>query len=51
MATGLPQNKFNQPRNNSLLRGRINKSSLDALGNVAGLAELVVKVGVRKRAA
>lgn len=45
MATELPQNKFNQPRLNGLLRGRINKSSLGALVNVSCPAGLIVKVG------
>ena len=51
MATGLPKNKFNQPRLNGLLRGRINKFNLDALMDVTGLAGLVVKVDVWERAA
>jgi predicted XRE-type DNA-binding protein len=40
-----------QPRLNDLLRGRIQKFSLEALMALAGNAGLVVKVDVRKRAA
>ena len=40
-----------QPRLNDLLRGRIQKFSLEALMDVAGSAGLVVKVDVKKRAA
>jgi predicted XRE-type DNA-binding protein len=39
-----------QPRMNDLLRGRINKFSLDALINVAARAGLSVRVEVRKAA-
>lgn len=40
-----------QPRMNDLLRGRINKFSLDALINVASRAGLAVRVQVTRRAA
>jgi predicted XRE-type DNA-binding protein len=40
-----------QPRMNDLLRGRINKFSLDALTNLATRAGLVVRVEVRRKAA
>jgi predicted XRE-type DNA-binding protein len=39
-----------QPRMNDLLRGRINKFSLDALINIAARAGLSVRVEVRKAA-
>jgi predicted XRE-type DNA-binding protein len=40
-----------QPRLNDLVRGRINKFSLDALMNLAGQAGLTVRVKVIRRAA
>jgi predicted XRE-type DNA-binding protein len=40
-----------QPRMNDLLRGRINKFSLDALTNLATRAGLVVRIEVRRKAA
>jgi predicted XRE-type DNA-binding protein len=40
-----------QPRLNDLVRGRINKFSLDALMNLAGQAGLTVRVKVVRRAA
>ena len=40
-----------QPRMNDLLRGRINKFSLDALMNLATRAGLAVRLKVVKRAA
>jgi predicted XRE-type DNA-binding protein len=40
-----------QPRMNDLLRGRINKFSLDALINLATRAGLAVRVYVSKKAA
>jgi predicted XRE-type DNA-binding protein len=39
-----------QPRMNDLLRGRINKFSLDALINIAARAGLSVRVELRKAA-
>lgn len=39
-----------QPRMNDLLRGRVNKFSLDALINIAASAGLSVRVEVRKAA-
>ena len=41
---------INQPRLNDLLRGRINKFSLDALVNIANRAGLKVDLHVRKAA-
>jgi predicted XRE-type DNA-binding protein len=43
--------RLTQPRMNDLLRGRINKFSLDALINLATQAGLAVRVKVVKRAA
>jgi predicted XRE-type DNA-binding protein len=40
-----------QPRLNDLLRGRINKFSLDALMTIASKAGLTVKLQVKKRVA
>ena len=40
-----------QPRMNDLLRGRINKFSLDALMNLAGRAGLTVRVEIDRPAA
>jgi predicted XRE-type DNA-binding protein len=42
---------INQPRMNDLLRGKIDKFSLDALMNLAARAGLSVQVKVVKRAA
>jgi len=42
---------INQPRINDLLRGRIDKFSLDALMNLAARAGLSVQVKVVRRAA
>ena len=42
---------INQPRTNDLLRGRINKFSLDALMNLAEKAGLSVRVKIIRRAA
>ncbi|HEY1772941.1 MAG TPA: XRE family transcriptional regulator [Gammaproteobacteria bacterium] len=42
---------LNQPRLNDLLKGRINKFSLDALVNIASKAGLQVDLRVRKAAA
>jgi len=39
-----------QPRMNDLLRGRVNKFSLDALINIAARTGLSVRVEVRKAA-
>ncbi len=39
-----------QPRLNDLMRGRIDKFSLDALVNLAGRAGLVVRLQIRKAA-
>lgn len=39
-----------QPRSNDLLRGRIDKFSLDALINLAAPAGLVVRLQIRKAA-
>jgi predicted XRE-type DNA-binding protein len=43
--------KLTQPRLNDLLRGRINKFSLDALMAIAGRAGLSVRVQIMRRAA
>lgn len=40
-----------QPRLNDLMRGRINKFSLDALINIATSADLAVRLKVTRRAA
>ena len=42
---------LNQPRLNDLLKGRINKFSLDALVNIASKAGLQIDLRVRKAAA
>jgi predicted XRE-type DNA-binding protein len=42
---------INQPRTNDLLRGRIDKFSLDALMNLAEKAGLSVRVKIVRRAA
>jgi predicted XRE-type DNA-binding protein len=39
-----------QPRLNDLMRGRIDKFSLDALVNVAGRAGLAVRLQIRNAA-
>jgi predicted XRE-type DNA-binding protein len=43
--------RLTQPRMNDLLRGRINKFSLDALLDIATRAGLTVRVDVRRTAA
>jgi predicted XRE-type DNA-binding protein len=43
--------RLTQPRMNDLLRGRINKFSLDALLDIATRADLTVRVDVRRTAA
>ena len=43
--------RLTQPRMNDLLRGRVNKFSLDALLDIATRAGLTVRVDVRRTAA
>ncbi len=50
-ATAATRLGLTQPRMNDLLRGRMNKFSLDALINVAGRAGLAVRVEVIRPAA
>ena len=42
--------RISQPRLNDLLRGKIDKFSLDSLFDLAGLAGLKVSVGVKRAA-
>jgi predicted XRE-type DNA-binding protein len=49
-ATAAKRLGLTQPRMNDLMRGRINKFSLDALINLASEAGLSVRVQVRKAA-
>ena len=50
-ATAAKRLGLTQPRMNDLLRGRINKFSLDALLDIATRAGLTVRVDVRRTAA